>query len=69
MANTSVAKRLTEPLGEGIITDCVVTCPYHFWQFDIKTGKSPEFPEACVDRFEVKVQGEEISVCSEPLKG
>jgi nitrite reductase (NADH) small subunit/3-phenylpropionate/trans-cinnamate dioxygenase ferredoxin subunit len=54
-------------LGEGILSGCVVTCPYHFWQFDVTKGQAPEFPEARVGRFAVKVEGEEISVCDVPL--
>lgn len=27
------------PLGEGEIDNTTVTCPWHSWQFDIKTGK------------------------------
>jgi 3-phenylpropionate/trans-cinnamate dioxygenase ferredoxin component len=29
------------PLGEGHLAGCIVTCPWHGWQFDVKTGKSP----------------------------
>lgn len=54
-------------LGEGILDGCIVTCPYHFWQFDVRKGHSPEFEDARVDRFEVRVEGEEISVCPVPL--
>ena len=54
-------------LGEGILQGCVVTCPYHFWQFDVRRGCSPEFADARVDRFEVRVEGDEISVCGTPI--
>jgi len=26
------------PLGKGTMTGCVVTCPWHGWQFDVVTG-------------------------------
>ncbi|MEX0702527.1 MAG: Rieske 2Fe-2S domain-containing protein [Planctomycetales bacterium] len=26
------------PLGQGTLTGCVVTCPWHGWQFDVTTG-------------------------------
>ena len=26
------------PLGEGELDDCIVTCPWHGWQFNVKTG-------------------------------
>ena len=43
-------------LGEGILDGCVVTCPYHFWQFDVRRGCAPEFPEATVVRYEVRLE-------------
>jgi nitrite reductase/ring-hydroxylating ferredoxin subunit len=32
------------PLGEGDLDGCVVTCPWHGWQFDVTTG------EHCLNR-------------------
>ncbi|MCY4289455.1 MAG: ferric reductase-like transmembrane domain-containing protein [Aestuariivita sp.] len=29
------------PLGEGRIADCIVTCPWHGFQYDVTTGQSP----------------------------
>ena len=28
------------PLGEGELDGCVVTCPWHSWQFDVTSGES-----------------------------
>src|SRR5262245_65664365 len=28
------------PLGEGDLEGCIVTCPWHAWQYDITTGES-----------------------------
>jgi len=30
------------PLGEGRILDCLVTCPWHGFQYDVTNGRSPE---------------------------
>ena len=49
------------PLGEGMLNGSVVTCPWHGWQFDVTTGKSPVMP-AGVKVFEVKVEGEDVLV-------
>lgn len=54
-------------LGEGFLKGCVVTCPLHFWQFDLATGRSPDFPEISVDRYAVKISGDEIHVSDRPL--
>jgi len=55
------------PLGEGFVRGRIVTCPFHFWQFDVTTGRCPEFPDASVSRFAVKVDSREVSVSPEPL--
>jgi nitrite reductase (NADH) small subunit len=32
------------PLGEGELKGCIVTCPWHGWQFDVKTGACLNMP-------------------------
>jgi nitrite reductase/ring-hydroxylating ferredoxin subunit len=27
------------PLGKGKLAGCIVTCPWHGWQFDVRTGR------------------------------
>lgn len=50
------------PLGEGDLEGGVVTCPWHGWKFDIRTGVSPVFPTAKVKTYKVVVSGDEVSV-------
>jgi len=50
------------PLGEGDVEGAVVTCPWHGWQFDVKTGKSPVNPAATVKTFPCKVEGADVCV-------
>ncbi len=49
-------------LGEGLLSGDVVTCPWHGWRFNVRTGKSPGAEVVAVRSFEVKVEGEEIYV-------
>jgi nitrite reductase (NADH) small subunit len=44
----NVCPHMEGPVGEGQIEGCRITCPWHGWQFDIKTG-------ACIN-----VEGEEV---------
>ncbi|MFK7821127.1 MAG: Rieske (2Fe-2S) protein [Planctomycetaceae bacterium] len=45
------------PVGTGKVEGCVVTCPWHGWQFDVTTGQHmlsptlshPTFPARVVD--------------------
>jgi NAD(P)H-dependent nitrite reductase small subunit len=50
------------PLGEGDVEGTVVTCPWHGWQFDVKTGGCVNNPAAQVKSFPVKVEGNDITV-------
>ena len=34
------------PLGQGMIEDGRVVCPYHGWAFDVKTGEALHNPQA-----------------------
>ncbi len=53
---------LEGPLGEGRLEDCVLSCPWHGWQFDVRTGKN-EFDHAIVLRtYEVEVAAGEVRV-------
>ena len=47
-------------LGEGLLEGEIVTCPWHGWQFNVRTGKNPESEVVGVRTFEVKVEGEDI---------
>lgn len=51
------------PLGEGEMNGTVVTCPWHGWEFDVTTGQSPINPSACVQKFSVKMEGDDILIC------
>ena len=50
------------PLAEGELEDGVVTCPWHGRTYDVTTGQSPDDPDTCVARFEVKVEGDDVLV-------
>lgn len=50
------------PLGKGTVSNGIVTCPWHGWQFDLKTGQHCLTPQICQTRYDVEVNGEEIFV-------
>jgi len=49
------------PLGEGDLEGCIVTCPWHAWQYDVRTGESIT-DDLKVSRYEVKVEGGDVEV-------
>lgn len=50
------------PLGEGMLEGSTVTCPWHGWQYDVKTGQNCMNPEMKVGCYQVKTEGEDILV-------
>jgi nitrite reductase (NADH) small subunit len=50
------------PLGEGELLGCVVTCPWHMWQYDVRTGKLVENATVGVDSYPLEVRGDDLFV-------
>ena len=50
------------PLGEGSLSGTTVSCPWHGWEYDVKTGECAMDPAIKVQKFDVKVEGEDILV-------
>lgn len=50
------------PLGEGDLEGDTVTCPWHGWEYNVKTGVSITNPSAKVHAYPVKVEGTDIHV-------
>jgi nitrite reductase/ring-hydroxylating ferredoxin subunit len=53
---------LQGPLGEGRVEGHVLTCPWHGWQYDVRTGEN-EFDRAiCLETFDVVVEDGDVKV-------
>lgn len=50
------------PLGKGELGGCVVTCPWHGWQFDVTTGCNQLRPTMIQQPFPVRVEGDIVLV-------
>lgn len=50
------------PLGQGVVEDGKVICPWHAWAFDVKTGAATHTPLARVEVYEVKIEGDDVLV-------
>ena len=50
------------PLVAGTIRERVLTCPWHRWQFDLRTGCSPMNPAIFVQTYPVQIEGEQIKI-------
>jgi 3-phenylpropionate/trans-cinnamate dioxygenase ferredoxin component len=51
------------PLGEGKLTGAKLTCPWHGWRYDVRTGQCLFPPRgAAVATYPVRVEGDEVWV-------
>lgn len=64
----NTCKHMGGPLGEGSCKESKVTCPWHGWAYDLKTGKNTYDPNIKLDVYEVKVQGNDILVSTDIKK-
>lgn len=50
------------PLGKGRLTGCIITCPWHGFQFDVTTGQHQTSKSLVHPSFAVRVVGDEVQV-------
>ena len=50
------------PLGQGAVNGVNLTCPWHAWEFDCRTGRHDYNPDVAVATFPVRVAGDEILI-------
>lgn len=49
-------------LGEGLLHQGRVICPWHSWIFDVRSGVCPDSPDIAVPCFRARVAGEDVEV-------
>ena len=49
-------------LGEGILHEGTVICPWHAWSFSLRTGVSPHVPELAVACYPTRLEGDAVEV-------
>lgn len=50
------------PLGQGDLAGCIVTCPWHGWQFDVRTGQNQLSATIRQPSLPVRVEGDDVLV-------
>ncbi|MEL6640940.1 MAG: Rieske 2Fe-2S domain-containing protein [Pseudomonadota bacterium] len=53
------------PLGEGKVIDCLVTCPWHGFQYDVTNGRSPAPFTEVIPTYNLRLTGSTIAVQTE----
>jgi nitrite reductase (NADH) small subunit len=57
-----VCPHMGGPLGEGKLNGYVVSCPWHGWTFDVRTGLPDHQGGHSVSAYNVKIEGEDVLV-------
>jgi nitrite reductase/ring-hydroxylating ferredoxin subunit len=55
------------PIGEGYVRDGVVTCPLHWWRYDLRTGQLLSDPSVRLRRYPAEVRDGIVFVTVEPV--
>ncbi len=50
------------PLGQGVVMEGKVICPWHGWAWDLKTGRTPQSYEFSVPVFPLTIEGDDVFV-------
>ncbi|HXG50717.1 MAG TPA: Rieske (2Fe-2S) protein [candidate division Zixibacteria bacterium] len=50
------------PLSEGELDGKIVICPWHGWRYDVTSGANELVPDLPTEKFELRVDGEDILV-------
>ena len=61
-AMDGVCPHASGPLGEGELNGYTVTCPWHAWDYDCRTGANDFDPGVKVDTFPVRIEGSDILI-------
>ncbi len=61
-ATNYVCPHMGGPLGDGTVEDGVVTCPWHAWTFDARTGEGLRASGHDITVYETTVEGDEVRV-------
>jgi nitrite reductase/ring-hydroxylating ferredoxin subunit len=50
------------PLALGDLRGTVLTCPWHWWRYDLRTGVRLDDPSVCLERFQVEIEDGQVVV-------
>jgi nitrite reductase/ring-hydroxylating ferredoxin subunit len=55
------------PIADGWVENLTVTCPWHAWCFDLRTGSLTMGDFALIPRFDVRVEQDGVYLSKEPV--
>jgi nitrite reductase (NADH) small subunit len=54
------------PLVEGDLSGSTLVCPWHFWTFELATGRNDRDPDVCLATHEVRIADDRVYVRLRP---
>jgi nitrite reductase/ring-hydroxylating ferredoxin subunit len=54
------------PLAEGMVSNGIVTCPLHWWRYDLRTGERLGAPDLRLTRYPVRISDGQIEILAPP---
>jgi toluene monooxygenase system ferredoxin subunit len=66
-AYADVCPHQKSPLSEGTLTDKILRCARHHWEFDVSSGSGVNPQNACLRVFPIRLDGEDILVDIDPV--
>ncbi len=61
-AVNAVCPHMGGPLASGRLNGCLLTCPWHGWTYDVRTGLPDHLGGHSISAYEVRVEGEDVLV-------
>ncbi len=55
------------PLANGVFDGKIITCIEHVWQFDADSGNGVDPEDACLGRYEVRIEGDDVWISTKPV--
>ena len=50
------------PLGEGVLVGEIVSCPWHMWEYNVRTGENVGNSSIKLTTYPVEIEGDDIKV-------
>ncbi|MBI2971889.1 MAG: Rieske 2Fe-2S domain-containing protein [Candidatus Aenigmarchaeota archaeon] len=61
-ATTNTCAHRGGPLGEGVLDNEVITCPWHGWRFNVASGINVIMPSIKIQTYKVEVRSDDVFV-------
>ena len=61
-ATQHACAHLQGPLGEGVLTGELLTCPWHGWQYDVRTGRNDFDRAIALETYDVRVEDGDVKI-------